>query len=180
MKALSVIFTISLIIAFALGFTSASLANFFITATTRIVDETKTYTTYLIVRKTVTDTVTFTITRTIHEIDKDSKVSCAIFKTNKDVYKMSENIILILINNCNYSLILPNSAPWITVDVDGRIVNSPIALQVITYVEPGEERRWIWNQRDNEGAQVLAGRYYAKLTTINAGTFTTEFEIIES
>ncbi|MEM4602069.1 MAG: hypothetical protein QW808_04130 [Desulfurococcaceae archaeon] len=130
--------------------------------------------------KTFTDTITLTITKTFYKTDRSINTSCIIFKTDKDVYEISEAVTLILKNNCEYSLILPNSAPWLITDADNKIVYSPIALQVITHVGPGGEIEWVWGQKDSRGEQASAGTYYAKLLTISAGILITEFKIIEA
>lgn len=171
MKFLSMIFVVILLIA---GFTSGYVLSMF----TYNVYKPTTIT--FLSEKTVTDTVTITITKTFHKTDGNNDTGCIIFKTNKEIYKISERVFLVLMNNCDYVLVLPNSAPWMIIDEGGEIVFSPIALQVITEVKPGNERKWTWNQRDNDGNQVSAGTYYVKLTTINGGILTTEFEISES
>lgn len=130
--------------------------------------------------ETVTSTVTSTIFETVYKTVRSIDTSCLIFKTSRNVYKMSEDVVLVLRNNCDYVLILPNSAPWLITSIDDKIIYSPIALQVVTDVRPGGEIEWVWSQRDGRGEQVSAGTYYAKLFTISAGILITEFKIIEA
>ncbi|MEM3104776.1 MAG: hypothetical protein QXD69_04660, partial [Candidatus Bathyarchaeia archaeon] len=129
--------------------------------------------------KTIINTITMTVTKTFYKTDRSINASCIVFRTSKDVYKMSEEVIIVLKNNCNYALVLPNSAPWVVTDADGRVVYSPIALQVIREVSPGGELKWVWEQRDNGGGQVPLGTYYARIFTLNGGVFVVEFKIIE-
>ncbi|MEM2189024.1 MAG: hypothetical protein QXI11_07905 [Thermoproteota archaeon] len=197
MKFSYIILVVLLVVGFISGFTlgSFTMASTTTVTITSVATETETLKTYITVEKaitmikattivslsekTVTDTITLAITKTFYKTDRSINTSCAIFKTDKDVYKKSEIITLTLKNNCNYSLMLSNSAPWLITDADNKIVYSPIALQVITNVRPGDELKWTWDQRDAEGGRVPPGKYYAKIFTLNAGVFLAEFRIIE-
>ena len=58
---------------------------------------------------------------------------------------------------------LPNSAPW-QIDTDnGKVVFSPVALQVTVSLAPGETKEWNWEQKDNNGNQVEEGTYLVVL-----------------
>ena len=58
---------------------------------------------------------------------------------------------------------LPNSAPWQIQTVDGKMMFSPVALQVIASLAPGETKEWNWEQKDNHGNQVKEGTYLVVL-----------------
>jgi len=196
-KPLPIFIAVFLVVGFILGFTLGSLASLS-TKTVTVFGgtiETETLTSYTFVEKVVTltkpttivslsektiiNTITMTVTKTFYKTDRSINASCIVFRTSKDVYKMSEEVIIVLKNNCNYALVLPNSAPWVVTDADGRVVYSPIALQVIREVSPGGELKWVWEQRDNGGGQVPLGTYYARIFTLNGGVFVVEFKIIE-
>lgn len=191
MKLSLVMIFVFLVVGLVSGFLISSLMNIYTMTIVSVIKETTTLESYTTVERVVTvvkpttitssreETVTVTVTRTIIKPTRDINVSCVVFKTSKDFYKVSESVVLVLENGCDYSLRLPNSAPWLVVDANGKIVFSPIALQVITDVKPGEIVQWAWNQRDNEGEQVPLGTYHAKLFTLNAGILITEFKIIE-
>lgn len=190
---LSVVF---LVAGLSLGFVLGPLVNFSGTTFTSIVRETGVSQSYVAVERTVTEvrtitivspseetvtlTATFTITRTFYKTVKPTDVSCVVFKTDKEVYEVSENVVLVLENNCDFVLVLPNSAPWMITDASGRVVYSPIALQVITELGPGGSVRWAWDQRDVDGRPVPAGRYFARLNTLSVGMLVDEFEIAGS
>jgi len=133
------------------------------------------------VKTVLTERTTVTVTGTVVTVTTgwrtDEGVSCILFRTSKDVYEMSEPVVLRLINKCGFNIVLPNSAPWLITDSGGRVVFSPAALQVITTVRPSEVREWTWDQRDNEGNPVPPGAYTAKLMTVNSGMLSTIFEI---
>ncbi len=101
-----------------------------------------------------------------------------IFKTDKKVYSPGEPIKIMLYNNMESSIYLPNSAPWGIKDAAGFTIYSPISLQVVTEVKPGEVKVWIWDQRDNMGNYVGPGIYYAYIEILEPRkTLYTSFEI---
>lgn len=116
-----------------------------------------------------------TVTKSPPE-DRERRKDCVVFKAEKDVYGASERVVLVLRNECDFPVTLPNTAPWVVLDSEGRLVFSPIAAQVLVEVGPGESRRWVWEQVDNEGRKVEPGLYFAEVLT-SAGKFTALFEI---
>jgi len=102
---------------------------------------------------------------------------CVTFEALKTVFKKSEPVAFRLINNCDEDVVLPNSAPWIVKNYNGETIFSPISLQVITKIEPGGSKEWLWNQRDTHGKNVEPGIYYIVLDTINKGSLAIEIEI---
>jgi len=138
---------------------------------------TETTTVKIVFTERTTLTVTSTVTAVTTAWRTGEGASCILFRTSKDVYEGSEPIVIRLANNCGFDIVLSNSAPWFVIDSNGRVVFSPIALQVITTLKPGEAREWVWDQRDNEGKQVPAGTYIIMLMTINCGTLSTTFRI---
>jgi len=174
----SVISVILIVIGFVSDFISGSFI-FAPTATVTISDidgETEPLKVYITLEKAVTmietitvislngkmviNTITLTITKTFYKADRNVNVSCIVFKTNKDVYGISEEVVIVLENNCDYTLVLPNSAPWKLFDSNLKEVFKPIALQVISEIRPGSNRVWLWDQKDYNGARVLPRIYY--------------------
>jgi hypothetical protein len=121
---------------------------------------------------TETVTVTSIVTRELSTV-----LTRTVFGAVKDVFERSESVVFRLVNNCGFNVVLPNSAPWLVVDAGGNVVFSPVALQVITTVKPGEVREWTWDQRSSEGEVVPAGTYAVRLMTINVGYLSDTFEI---
>ncbi|MEM3081732.1 MAG: hypothetical protein QXH35_08605 [Nitrososphaerota archaeon] len=128
--------------------------------------------------ETVTQITTITVTERFPKFNETVDSRCAVLKTDKDVYRVSERVTIILENRCEYTLILPNSAPWLIKDATGEIVFSPFAAQVITELGPGGRDRWSWDQKDNLGVQASPGKFYVELRSINAGTLVAEFIIV--
>jgi len=123
---------------------------------------TKIETTYITVTRIITITSFTSFTR---------QYECVVFSTMKDTFRISDSVELLLINNCNDSVILPSSAPWKIESLEGGVVFKPVSLQVLVEVRPGEEIRWAWDQKDNNNKQVPAGCYYAIIDTLNKGSF---------
>ncbi|MEN2973958.1 MAG: hypothetical protein ABDH32_00065 [Candidatus Caldarchaeales archaeon] len=176
MKFPSMILVVFFIIGLVLGFVSGSLINVY-TTTTTLFNPT---TIISLEEKTTTSTVTVTITEITNKTNRDRDSSCVVFRTSKDLYKISEEVVLILENDCSYTLTLPNPAPWSIIDVEGGIIYSPLAIQVIIDVKPGGVLVWVWDQKNDLGEYVSAGVYYAKLRTLDAGIHVVGFEIIET
>jgi len=122
-------------------------------------------------------TETFYVTVTQTAVEDSRRLGCIVFSTTKDMYRASEPVELVLVNNCEVHIILPNSAPWKIVGPDGRTVFMPVSPQVLVKVNPGERVRWVWDQRDVEGKQVPAGRYNVVIEILDKGIFRTSFTI---
>lgn len=129
---------------------------------------------------TVTTTVIQTIPTTV-TIMETIKIGgggeCVIFKPLKEVFISSEPVVFRVINNCEQSIILPNSAPWKIYDSKMREIFTPVSLQVIIEIKPGEYREWAWDQRDNSGGRVAPDVYYILLETANLGVIKARFLI---
>lgn len=72
---------------------------------------------------------------------------------------------------------LPNSAPWEIQTGGGKVVFSPVALQVIVPLASGESEEWSWDQRDDNGNQVKEGRYIVMLSC-SEGEYRCWFNIV--
>lgn len=169
--------SIAIIIFFIIGLISGLVSGAIINVYTTTATISNTITIISTEEKIVTSIVTVTITEKINKT-KSPDTSCISFKSSKDAYMISEEVVLVFENNCDYTLVLPNPAPWLITNVDGEIIYSPIVIQVIKEVRPGELITWVWDQRDNMGGQVSTGTYYARLHILNVGMLVTEFKIV--
>jgi len=137
--------------------------------------ETVISTLHLTLTKTEIETTYITITHTVTmmppPINSTRQHGCVVFSTIKNMFRISEPVEFVLINNCDDPVILASSAPW-RIESPGRnVVFKPISLQVLVEVSPSEEVKWAWDQRDNNGRQVPAGCYYVVIDTLNKGSF---------
>ena len=80
--------------------------------------------------------------------------------TEKMDFSLGENIQIKIINTGTTPLVFSDASYGLQiVGLDGRILYSPIAAQVISTLEPKEERTFVWDQTKNDGEQVIEGRY---------------------
>ncbi|MCS7385311.1 MAG: hypothetical protein NDF55_01030 [archaeon GB-1867-005] len=98
--------------------------------------------------------------------------------TDKNEYNIGEKVVIILENRGNATIYLPNSAPWIIMDDDGKIIYAPIAIQVITPVKPKSAKYWSWDQIDNKGKQIKPGTYTVFLKTIDGRILTAKIGVV--
>ena len=80
--------------------------------------------------------------------------------TEKMDFSVGENIKITIINTGSKPLTFPDSSYGLqVVGLYGRILYSPIEAQVVSTLEPKEERTFVWDQTKNDGEQALEGRY---------------------
>ncbi len=103
----------------------------------------------------------------IYSTNAASKVvSYAKFKT----YYHTEPVTFGIRNNSSSPITIPNSAPWKVTDSNGASISTPVAAQVVTTLQPGQNKEWVWDQLNNGGAQVSPGTYIVKLSYFNQPT----------
>jgi len=80
--------------------------------------------------------------------------------TEKIDFILGENIPITIINTGTTSLVFSDTSYGLQiVGLDGRILYSPTAAQVVSTLEPKEEHTFVWDQIKNDGGQVIEGRY---------------------
>lgn len=80
--------------------------------------------------------------------------------TDKIDFELGEQIKIKIINSGTTSLTFSDASYGLRVTgLDGRVLFSPIAAQVISILEPKEEISFVWNQIKNDGDQAAAGTY---------------------
>jgi hypothetical protein len=90
--------------------------------------------------------------------------------TRKAEYVEGELVSFTIENICSETVTLRTGAPWrIQKEVDEKWENVfvPLAIQVITPLEPGEVRSWSWNQRGQYGNYTGIGQYRVLLDYID-------------
>src|SRR3990167_274653 len=71
--------------------------------------------------------------------------------TEKTDFSLGENIQIKIINTGTTPLVFSDASYGLQiVGLDGRILYSPIAAQVISTLEPKEERTFVWDQITND------------------------------
>ncbi len=80
--------------------------------------------------------------------------------TEKMDFSLGEKIHITIINTGSKPLSFSDASYGLQiVGLDGSVLYSPIAAQVVSTLEPKEERIFVWDQTKNDGQQVIEGRY---------------------
>jgi hypothetical protein len=80
--------------------------------------------------------------------------------TEKTSYKIGEDITIKIINSGTIPLTFSDSSYGLRiVGLDGRILYSPQSAQVISTLQPKEEKLFVWEQTKSDGEKVIGGRY---------------------
>jgi len=80
--------------------------------------------------------------------------------TDKIDFDQAEEIKIRIINSGTRSLTFSDTSYGLQITgLDGRILYTPIAAQVISTLEPKQEIIFVWNQFKNDGDLASAGTY---------------------
>ncbi len=87
--------------------------------------------------------------------------------TEKFDFKQGEEITLQIINSGTTSLIFSDASYGLKISgLSGTLMYSPISVQVISELDPGDKIIFSWDQIKNDGNPVLEGLY--KISIIGA------------
>lgn len=90
--------------------------------------------------------------------------------TEKTNFKLGEPISIRIVNSGTEPLTFSDSSYGLKiVGLDGRVLYSPPATQVITVLEPKEEKMFVWDQSKSDGDKIIGGRYKIESSTIQTG-----------
>ena len=91
------------------------------------------------------------------EFVEGSSLSIVSEKTDFD---LGEKITITIINSGTTQLTFSDASYGLQIrGLDGRVLYSPTADQVISILEPKEDKTFVWSQMKNDGDQALAGTY---------------------
>ena len=80
--------------------------------------------------------------------------------TEKINYKIGEDINIKIVNSGTIPLTFSDSSYGLRIiGLDGRILYSPQSAQVISTLQPKEEKMFVWYQTKSDGEKVIGGRY---------------------
>lgn len=87
--------------------------------------------------------------------------------TEKTNFKIGEDIDIKIVNSGTVPLTFSDSSYGLRiVGLDGRILYSPQSAQVISILQPKEEKMFVWDQTKSDGDKVIGGRYKIVSNTI--------------
>ena len=88
--------------------------------------------------------------------------------TEKVDFDLGETIPIKIINSGTEPLTFSDASYGLRITgLDGRLLYTPIAAQVISVLEPKQEVTLSWDQKKNDGVSASAGTYKITSTTIN-------------
>ena len=80
--------------------------------------------------------------------------------TEKIDFELGEQIYIKIINSGTMALTFPDASYGLRITgLDGILYYSPISSQVISTLEPMEEKIFVWDQKKMDGSASLEGRY---------------------
>jgi len=80
--------------------------------------------------------------------------------TEKTNFELGEPINIRIINSGTEPLTFSDSSYGMKiVGLDGRVLYSSPSLQVISVLEPKEEKLFVWDQTKSDGNKIIDGRY---------------------
>jgi len=97
--------------------------------------------------------------------------------TGEQHYRPEMTVRFRLKNIGSTEITLDNSSPWKIETLEGDTVFEPVALQVLASLATGEEKEWIWDQKDAYERQASEGSYIVVLTC-SEGEYRLRFWVI--
>ena len=80
--------------------------------------------------------------------------------TEKIDFELGEQIHIKIVNSGTIPLTFPDTSYGLKVTgLDGVLYYTPMAAQVISTLEPKEEKTFVWEQKKMDGSDSLEGRY---------------------
>lgn len=80
--------------------------------------------------------------------------------TEKTNFHLGEPISIKIVNSGTIPLTFSDASYGLKIkQLDGIVLYSPIAAQVISVLKPEEEKMFVWNQTKSDGSKIIEGRY---------------------
>ena len=80
--------------------------------------------------------------------------------TEKIDFELGEQIHIKIVNSGTIPLTFPDASYGLKITgLDGRLYYTPIAAQIISMLEPMDEKMFVWDQKKTDGSDSLEGRY---------------------
>jgi len=80
--------------------------------------------------------------------------------TEKTDFELGEQIYIKIVNSGTIPLTFSDASYGLKITgLDGMLYYTPMAAQVISTLEPNEEKTFVWEQKKMDGSDSLEGRY---------------------
>jgi hypothetical protein len=89
---------------------------------------------------------------------------------DKIIYRIGEQVHIRIINSGTVPLTFSDSSYGLKIlGLDGTIIYSPVSAQVISTLNPKEEKTFVWGQTKTDGSKIFEGRYQIVSRTSGTG-----------
>jgi hypothetical protein len=80
--------------------------------------------------------------------------------TEKTNFRLGELIDIRIVNSGTIPLTFSDSSYGLKIkQLDGIVLYTPISAQVMSVLQPKEEKAFVWNQTKSDGGKIIEGRY---------------------
>jgi len=95
--------------------------------------------------------------------------------TEKANFRLDEPINIRIVNSGTVPLTFSDTSYGLRVkQLDGIVLYAPVSAQMMSTLEPREEKMFVWNQTKSDGSKVIEGRY-----KIVSNTATSSYDKLE-
>ncbi len=85
----------------------------------------------------------------------------------KITYNLGEAVHIRIINSGTVPLTFSDSSYGLKiVGLDGTIIYSPVSAQMVSTLQPKEEKTFVWGQTKTDGSKIFEGRYNIVSSTL--------------
>jgi len=80
--------------------------------------------------------------------------------TEKTNFRLGEPINIRIVNSGTAPLTFSDSSYGLKIEqLDGIVLYTPLSTQIISVLEPKEEKTFVWNQTKSDSSKIIEGRY---------------------
>jgi hypothetical protein len=95
--------------------------------------------------------------------------------TEKTNFRLGDIINIRIVNSGTVPLTFSDSSYGLKIkQLDGIVLYTPVSAQVISVLQPKEEKTFVWNQAKSDGNKIIEGRY-----KIVSNTHSTSSNVLE-
>jgi hypothetical protein len=89
--------------------------------------------------------------------------------TEKTNFRLGDLIKIRIVNSGTVPLTFSDSSYGLKIkQLDGIVLYTPVSAQIISVLQPKEEKMFVWNQEKSDGSKIIEGRY--KIVSITDST----------
>ena len=80
--------------------------------------------------------------------------------TEKTTFHLDESINIRIVNSGTVPLTFPDTSYGLKIkQLDGIVLYIPVSVQMVSVLQPKEEKLFVWNQTKSDGSKIIEGRY---------------------